>query len=177
MRCITHGKARTTETAHIINNSAYGVSLMFADEAARLCRHYGVDYREAVMKYTETHNRGFLDLDHPGLVRSILWPPGGRVGGHCVVQGASLIPDGLRGPLMSMLARYNDAKKTEASTEPSLHGVSKVPREDTADEELERPKTCGPSHDGGPGQAQVYEADEVAGGCGEGCPDGRQGGV
>src|SRR5204862_464610 len=74
VRCVTHGNAKTTELAHILNNSAYGISLMFADEMAKLCREYGVDYYEAVMKYTETHNRGFRELDHPRLVRSILTP-------------------------------------------------------------------------------------------------------
>lgn len=106
--CVTHRKARTTELAHILNNSAYGISLMFADEMSKLCREYGVDYFEAVMKYTATHNEGFSALDHERLVRPILTPPGNRIGGHCVTQGASLIPHELRGPLMDRLANYND---------------------------------------------------------------------
>lgn len=108
VRCITHKKAITTEVAHILNNSAYGVSLMFADEMSRLCREYGVDYYEAVMRYTATHNTGFRALDHERLVRPILTPPNGKIGGHCVTQGASLIPEDKRGRLMDMLAHYND---------------------------------------------------------------------
>jgi hypothetical protein len=110
IQCVTHSSSRTTELAHILNNSAYGISLMFADEMAKLCREYGVDYYEAVMKYTETHNRGFRELDHPRLVRSILTPPYGRIGGHCVTQGAELIPDAKRGLLLEMLSRYGKAE-------------------------------------------------------------------
>lgn len=105
MRCVTHGKSRTTELLHILNNSHYGVNLMFADEAAKLCRDFGVDYFE-YMKYTATHNEGFTAMDHPRLVRPILTPPNGRIGGHCVTQGATLIPDDLRGDLISKLAAY-----------------------------------------------------------------------
>ena len=152
VRCITHGKAATTELAHLLNNSAYGVSLMFADEAERLCRHYGVDYYEAVMLYTQTHNRGFRDLDHPRLVRSILTPPYGRIGGHCVVQGAGLIPGSRRGLLMSALARYNDAKE-ESPASSDQHGLPGVPGEDSGKEPLEGPEALGQVDGGGPGEA------------------------
>ena len=106
--CMTHRLSRTTEIAHILNNAAYGAALIFSDEMNKLCRAYGVDYHEAVMKYTETHNRGFIDLDHSRLVRSILMPPNGRIGGHCVTQGAMLIPEELRGPILDYLAHYEE---------------------------------------------------------------------
>lgn len=114
VRCHTHRAARTSELAHILNNSAYGVSLMFADEMAKLCRQYGVDYVEAVMIYTATHNDGFSALDHGRLVRPILTPPSGRIGGHCVTQGASLIPQEIRGPMLERLACYNDEQESAA---------------------------------------------------------------
>lgn len=114
IRCVTHRKSRTPELSHILNNSSYGISLMFADEMAKLCREYGVDYWEAVMLYTATHNEGFANLDHPRLARSILTPPQGRIGGHCVKQGATLIPEQLRGPMLSMLANYGVSDVKEA---------------------------------------------------------------
>lgn len=106
IKCVVHASSKTTELAHVLNNAAYGASLMFADEMAKLCRDYGVDYYEAVMKYTETHNRGFEALDHARLVRPILTPPGGKIGGHCVIQSAKMIPDEKQGPILSMLAAY-----------------------------------------------------------------------
>jgi hypothetical protein len=114
IRCVTHRNSRTSELSHILNNSAYGVSLMFADEMAKLCREYGVDYFEAVMKYTATHNEGFRALDHDRLVRSILTPPQGNIKGHCVTQGATLIPEQFRGPMLSALASYGASNAKEA---------------------------------------------------------------
>lgn len=107
-----HRSARTTELLHILNNTHYGVNLMFADEAQRLCREYGVDY-QAYLKYTETHNAGFSALDHERLVRPILHPPYGRIGGHCVTQGASLIDEEKSGLLVNVLARYNDPESRD----------------------------------------------------------------
>lgn len=103
-----HATSRTTELAHILSNSQYGINLMFADEMAKLCREYGVDYHEAVTMYNMTNNEGYERLGHKSKCRMLLTPPGGRIGGHCVVQGANLIPK--RTPMLDMLAKYNERK-------------------------------------------------------------------
>ena len=100
----THATAKTTELAHILSNSMYGVGLMFADEASRLCRENGVDYMEAVVEYNQTSNQGYLEMGHRSKMRMILTPPGGKIGGHCVVQNARLLQNPT--PLIQMLVRY-----------------------------------------------------------------------
>lgn len=104
--CEIHRLARTTELLHILNNTHYGVNLAFADEAAKLCREYGVDYY-SYMKYCETNNAGFTALDHRTKVRPVLTPPNGRIGGHCVTMSAGLIPKEQRGILFERVATYN----------------------------------------------------------------------
>lgn len=104
---MNHANPETTELAHILGNAQYGVNLMFADEMAKLCRTYGVDYHEAVTLYAHTHNDGYEELGHNSKLRMILYPPQGQIGGHCVTQGAQLIPDAQRGLLLNHLANYN----------------------------------------------------------------------
>lgn len=106
IKCHSHVTPETTELAHILNNAAYGINLMFADEMQKLCRRYGVDYFEAVMLYTQTNNEGYERLGHKSKRRTILTPPNGRIGGHCVNHSAELIPEKERPPMMSMLAKY-----------------------------------------------------------------------
>jgi UDP-N-acetyl-D-mannosaminuronate dehydrogenase len=108
--CVTHAKARTTELAHILSNSFYAASILFAQEMEALCREYGVDYYEAVMRYNETHNQGFEKMGMVSKFRPILHPPGDSIGGHCLVQNANLIPQELRGEIMQMIATYNGAE-------------------------------------------------------------------
>ena len=78
---------------------------MFADEAAKLCRYYGVDYYD-YMKYTESNNDGYIALGHKTKVRSILTPPNGKIGGHCVNMSAGLIPKEVRPKMINELADY-----------------------------------------------------------------------
>lgn len=103
-----HRRAGTTELAHILNNSAYGANIALAGEMAKICRAYGLDYTEVVMAYAKTNNAGFIALDQPSKVRPVLTPPGERLGGHCVVMSANLIPKELRGPILDRVATYNE---------------------------------------------------------------------
>lgn len=107
IECETHPHSHTTELLHILNNVHYGINLMFANEAAALCRRYSVDYYDW-MKYCESNNDGYLKLGHKTKVRPILTPPGDKIGGHCVVQSSQLVPEEFRTPMIDLLSKYND---------------------------------------------------------------------
>ena len=106
--CVTNPNPRTTETLHLLNNLHYGVNLLFADLAYRACRRHGVDYID-YMTYTQTNNAGYTALGHESKVRPVLTPPRGRIGGHCVVMSAQMLADGMREPLIDLVAMYNDS--------------------------------------------------------------------
>jgi UDP-N-acetyl-D-mannosaminuronate dehydrogenase len=108
VECVLHNCSATTELLHILNNVHYGINLIFADEAAKLCREYGVDYLD-YLAYTQTNNRGYVALGHDSKVRPILTPPNGRIGGHCVVMSANLIPQDKRNVLVNHLAHYGNS--------------------------------------------------------------------
>lgn len=102
-----HHRPETTELAHILNNAAYGANIALAAEMEKVCRHYGVDYTEAVIGYTRTNNIGFERLDHGSKCRMVLTPPGAKIGGHCVSMSANLVPKELRGPILDRVATFN----------------------------------------------------------------------
>lgn len=104
--CHIHRKSRAPELFHALNNSDYGVAVMKAKENYDLCRHFGVDYME-YLEYKKTNNEGFLRAGYPSKVSPILTPPDTRIGGHCVVYSATTVPTGIRGPLMTLLADFN----------------------------------------------------------------------
>lgn len=108
--CITHKRARTTEVAHIAHLVNYGIQLVAADIDQNICRLGGVDYLESVIKYRETHNRGFRALDMDGKSRMVLVPPNGHIGGHCVIAAAKMAIEhmGVKNPIVEVLAHYND---------------------------------------------------------------------
>lgn len=104
--CHVHRMSRTVELLHLANNISYGVNLVLADEIQKLCREAGVDYFD-FMKYTESNNKGYRAMGHETKVRTIATPPNGRIGGHCVVMSAQMIPESIRGPMVDILAKYN----------------------------------------------------------------------
>jgi UDP-N-acetyl-D-mannosaminuronate dehydrogenase len=106
IKCWTHDKAKTTELAHILNNWQYGINIMWADEAYKLCRHYGVSFEEAGILYTMTNNDGWRQIDK-NKVRTVVTPPNGHVGGHCLVANARLIPYDVRPDSLHKLAGYS----------------------------------------------------------------------
>lgn len=110
--CEVHRRAETTELAHLLLNIDYAVALAFADEKARICRQFGVDYIESVMDYTRTNNAGYAALDHSSKSRPVLTPPNGRIGGHCLVQNAEMLAPlmraaGVKVPLVEMIENFN----------------------------------------------------------------------
>lgn len=105
--CRVHAKARAPELFHALNNSDYGVAIMKAQENYDICRNNAVSYME-YLEYKKTNNEGFLKAGYPDKLSPILTPPGNGIFGHCVVYSATTIPQSIRGPLMDMLAHYND---------------------------------------------------------------------
>ena len=104
--CVLHEKARLVEFSHKWNNIVYGTNVMIADECAQNAREEGIDYCE-FLKYRETNNTGFIKAGYPSKVSPILYPSGGKIGGHCVCYAATTIPEEQRGPIVKLLAGYN----------------------------------------------------------------------
>lgn len=112
IECICEARPEVTELAHILNNVEYALLCAFADEKQRICRTYGVDYLRAVMAYTQTYNMGYSRMGHESKCRPILTPPGGKIGGHCTTQNATMMVPileaaGLSVPLMRHVAEFN----------------------------------------------------------------------
>jgi hypothetical protein len=105
--CVLHEKPRLVEFAHKWNNIIYGIMVMATDECAEDARREAIDYMEFV-KYRETNNTGFLKAGYPSKVSPVLYPSGGKIGGHCVTYAATTIPEEHRGPLVRMLADYGN---------------------------------------------------------------------
>lgn len=107
LECVTHAKARTTELLHIASNTQYAASVVFAAELEQLFREYGVDWFD-FERYSHTHNQGYERMGYSSKFRPILHPPGKSIGGHCISQNSLLIPEDKRGPIMRMIAGYNE---------------------------------------------------------------------
>ena len=82
-----------SELAKLLCTTYYGWNILFAKEVNKLCKKYDLDYYNVYTRTNQTYNKGYIALGKPNVVRPILQPPVGRVGGHCIVPNFHLLPN------------------------------------------------------------------------------------
>lgn len=87
------GSSKNTELAKILSTTYYGWNILFAKEAQRICNVYGLDYAKVYTQPNKTYNDGYTRLGMEYVVRPILYPPTGKISGHCVSQNVELLSD------------------------------------------------------------------------------------
>lgn len=87
------GKTKGLELAKILSTTYYGWNILFAKEVKKLCDKYDVEYDNIYTEANKSYNKGFEEMGCPQFVRPVLYPPKGKIGGHCVAQNIELLPD------------------------------------------------------------------------------------
>lgn len=99
------GSSQTTELNKLLSTAYYGWNILFAKEAQRICDYYGLDYDKVYTHPNKTYNYGYTRLGKENVVRPILVPPRGRIGGHCVSQNIELLEET---PLKKVFKELNE---------------------------------------------------------------------
>lgn len=92
MRCRRLSGSRVSELGKILCTSYYGVVIAWHREMKRICNELEVDYDSAVTEFNETYNQGYA-IFRPNVIRPVLTPPEGNIGGHCVVPNANILKE------------------------------------------------------------------------------------
>ena len=99
-----------TEVAKLLDTSYYGVCIAWHDYAKKLCDLWEVDFEEAQTHYNSTYNSGYTELGKPNVVRPTLTPPGGPIGGHCIVGNAGLLREVLDSKLLESITNLGSTR-------------------------------------------------------------------
>ena len=102
----TFPNTKTTELGKILSTTRYGLNLLFADMEAEICKKYRVNYSETIIEYQRMYNNGYLAMNEARFVQQMLTPPGGKIGGHCVVPNAKLLFKDTKNPIIGRIAKY-----------------------------------------------------------------------
>jgi hypothetical protein len=87
----THSdKPETTEIAKLASTTLYGVTLEFARYINDICKKNNVSY-SVINAYNRRYNNLYNRLEYGKFGRSILTPPTGNIGGHCVVNNSKIL--------------------------------------------------------------------------------------
>jgi len=82
-----------SELGKLLDTTYYGVCISFHAYANELCEKVGVPVEDVMGLFNETYNEGYLRMGVSNVVRPVLHPPKGKIGGHCVVPNAILLQE------------------------------------------------------------------------------------
>lgn len=85
--------AISCEMAKVLDTSYYTTCILWAKYCKQICDKYNLDYEEIYTDANKTYNDGYIELGMPQVVRPILYPPTGKIGGHCCSQNLELLPE------------------------------------------------------------------------------------
>lgn len=91
IQCEVVENSVTAELAKILCTTYYGLCIAFHNDISKLCELYSVNFDEVATKWNNSYNEGYKQLNMSHVVRPVLYPPKGRIGGHCVINNAKLL--------------------------------------------------------------------------------------
>ena len=99
------------------STTAYGSAIEVHRYFNELCEKLGLDFDKVMTRFTETYNQGYKDMGMPNVVRPVLYPPKGKLGGHCIIPNAQMLEDQFGdNDILRPLTKQN--KRTKISEEP-----------------------------------------------------------
>lgn len=103
MSAVAYDDSITTEVAKLLSTTYYGVCIAFHDYARRVCEASGANFEQAMTQWNSDYNEGYTELGKANVVRPVLTPPEGSIGGHCVVPNAEIIKEVVHSPLVQSI--------------------------------------------------------------------------
>ncbi len=100
------GKSETTELLKILDTTYYGWNIIFAKEVKRICDKLKLDFDEIYTIPNRDYNEGYKKLGKNNVIRPILKPMPGKIGGHCVVKNCDLLDDWLTKTIKEKNRKY-----------------------------------------------------------------------
>lgn len=91
-----------TEFLKLRSTAKYGINLVWTDYEAQVSKDIGMDFK-LLKKFDRDYNKLYHNLSMPQFQRYILDPPGGRIGGHCVVPNAEILDEQFPNEMLKMI--------------------------------------------------------------------------
>jgi len=103
----------TTEIGKILDTTYYGLVIAWHGEMKKICDKLGVDFDSAVTDFNKTYNEGYKKLGKANVMRPVLYPPTGKIGGHCVCENAEILKKYYNGEALKLILKYSKLKATK----------------------------------------------------------------
>jgi len=95
-----------SELAKVLSTTYYGLCIAFHGEMNSLCKQFDATFDDVATKWNKTYNEGYIKLGMPHFVRPVLYPPGTKIGGHCVTPNAELVQEFFDSSALDLILQY-----------------------------------------------------------------------
>lgn len=108
--------SKSTELNKMLDTTYYGICIEAHRYFKEICDINGVDF-ETVKDFNRTYNEGYRVLGKENVVRPVLDPPKGVIGGHCVLQNARILEEQFKNGFLTKVFgdQLKDAKHLKRS--------------------------------------------------------------
>jgi len=100
----------TTELGKLLDTTYYGLCIAWHGEMKKMCDKLGVDFDAAVTDFNTTYNAGYTKLGKKNVIRPVLYPPEGGIGGHCVIPNADILTKHFKSNFLKLVLQYRQDK-------------------------------------------------------------------
>ena len=97
--------SKTVETAKILSTLYYGMCIAFHDDVDKLCNKNNIPFNDVMTKWNTEYNRGYKLLGKPNVIRPVLTPPKGKIGGHCIIPNAETIKGYFKSDVLNIILK------------------------------------------------------------------------
>lgn len=103
----------TTEIGKLLDTSYYGLCIAWHGEMKKLCDKYKINFEETVTDFNKTYNKGYKKLGKLNVVRPVLYPPKGSIGGRCLIENTKILKKYFQSKALDFILKYKPKKKKE----------------------------------------------------------------
>jgi len=100
--------SKATELGKILDTTYYGVCIAWTAEMKKICDKFGVRFEDTVTDFNQTYNEGYAKLGKKNVVRPVLYPIKGGIGGHCVVPNAEILKKYFKSEAIDLILKYKN---------------------------------------------------------------------
>ena len=102
-----------TEMAKLLCTTYYMANIIFCKEVSKLCKELNLDFDNVYTSFNRTYNEGYTQLGMHHVVRPVLKPMPGKVGGHCQRPNIEIINRLVQMDYFKRFVEYDDSYADE----------------------------------------------------------------
>ncbi len=95
-----------TEVGKLLDTAYYGVCIAWHGEMKKICDKFDADFEKAVVDFNRTYNEGYVKLGMSHVIRPVLYPPKGGIGGRCIINNVKILKKYFKGPSLDFILKY-----------------------------------------------------------------------